>query len=87
LNKTFARLPKNGVAIVHLPTYCEGYSFNISDYLAGNHLGQEIEMHVTPQTAILELAFRNNCSLCEVHEEPGYRAYIVNIFVFRKKFD
>jgi 2-polyprenyl-3-methyl-5-hydroxy-6-metoxy-1,4-benzoquinol methylase len=85
LDKAFARLPTNGVAIIHLPTYREGYSFNISEYLAGNRLGQEIEMHITPQKAILELACRNNCWLCEIHEEPGYRAYIVNIFVFQKK--
>jgi len=87
LDKAFARLPQNGVAIIHLPTYCEGYNFNISDYLTGSRLGQEIEMHVTPQKAILELAFRHNCWLREIHEEPGYRAYIVNIFVFHKQFD
>jgi SAM-dependent methyltransferase len=83
LEKAFAGLAKGGVAIVHLPTYCEGYSFRVADYLSGN-IGQAIEMHATPQRAILDVAARHACCLREIHEEPGHRIYITNIFVFEK---
>jgi hypothetical protein len=83
LEKAFAGLAKGGVAIVHLPTYCEGYGFKVADYLAGD-IGKAIEMHATPQRAILDVAARNSCRLRETHEEPGHSVYITNIFVFEK---
>jgi hypothetical protein len=82
LDKAFSALSQNGVAILQVPTYCEGYIFKTSEYLANN--GQYSEIHVTPQKAILDLAFRHQCCLREVHEEPGHRIYIMNIFVFQK---
>jgi SAM-dependent methyltransferase len=83
LDKAFAGLQRNGVAIIHIPTYREGYSFKIRDYLAGSP-GRDMEMHVTPQNAILELGARRNCCVREVHEEPGHGITITNIFVFQK---
>ena len=52
LDRMFAGLAPRGLAVIHAPTYCIGYSFNIADYLAGK-LGSEMEMHFTPQKPIL----------------------------------
>jgi SAM-dependent methyltransferase len=83
LDRMFAGLALRGVAIVHVPTYRIGYSFNITDYLAGR-LGEEMEMHVTPQKEILELAWRHGCCLLDVREEPVPAEWLTNIFVFQK---
>ena len=83
LDKAFAGLPPRGVAIVHIPTWHNGYRFKIGDYLAGP-LGQGMEMHATPQREILDLAFRHGCGLRNIHEEPGHAVWITNIFVFQK---
>ena len=83
LDKAFSQLASGGVAIIHLPTYCDGYSFNVANYLA-SPIGQNMEMHATPQRVILDLAFSRNCRLREIHEEPGHRIYITNLFVFQK---
>jgi hypothetical protein len=83
LDKMFAGLAPRGVAIVHVPTYCIGYSFNIQDYLAGKLPPAYMHMHATPQKPILELAWRHSCCLLDTREEdiPGW---ITNIFVFQK---
>lgn len=86
LDKMFAGLAPRGVAVVHVPTYCVGYSFNIADYLAGK-LGSEMEMHFTPQKPILELAWRHGCCLVDIREEPVGEKWVVNHFVFQKTDD
>jgi SAM-dependent methyltransferase len=84
LEKVFAGLAPNGVAIVGVLTYRDGYAFKIEDYIARNNLGEDMEMHVTPQRAILELAFRNDCCLLDVQEDPMAANWIFNIFGFQK---
>jgi SAM-dependent methyltransferase len=83
LDRMFAGLLPQGVAIVHVPTYCIGYSFKISDYLADKLPPEHMHMHATPQKPILELAWRHGCCLLDIREEdiPGW---ITNIFVFQK---
>jgi len=54
LDKAFSQLASGGVAIIHLPTYCDGYSFNVANYLA-SPIGQNMEMHATPQRVIFRL--------------------------------
>jgi SAM-dependent methyltransferase len=83
LDKMFTGLAPAGVAVVHLRTYWIGYSFDVADYLA-NNAGQEMEMHVTPQKPILELAWRHGCCLLDVREEGATPEWLTNIFVFQK---
>jgi hypothetical protein len=83
LSKAFAGLPSNGVSIFHLPTHLDGYRFKIAAYLEGP-LGQEMEMHATPQKAQV-IAFQHNCCLLEIHEEPGHLTSVTNTFVFQKR--
>jgi SAM-dependent methyltransferase len=83
LNRMFAGLAPGGVAIFHVPTYRDGYYFTISDYLADSLPPEHMHMHVTPQKAILELAWHHGCALLDVREEiaPGW---VINVFVFQK---
>jgi 2-polyprenyl-3-methyl-5-hydroxy-6-metoxy-1,4-benzoquinol methylase len=84
LNKAFTGLLSNGVAIVHLRTHENGYRFKVSDYLAHGP-SKDMEMHSTPQSAILAVANRCGCRLVELHEEPGHIDNVTNIFVFEKQ--
>jgi hypothetical protein len=83
MDRMFAGLVPQGVAVVHVPTYHYGYSFNISDYLADKLPPEHMHMHATPQKPILELAWHHGCCLLDVREEaiPGW---ITNVFVFQK---
>ncbi|WP_368517916.1 class I SAM-dependent methyltransferase [Rhizobium sp.] len=84
LEKAFSGLPPHGVAIVHVRTHQDGYSFKVADYLKGGSK-LDMEMHSTPQNSILELADRTGCRLFELHEEPGHIDNVTSIFVFVKK--
>jgi 2-polyprenyl-3-methyl-5-hydroxy-6-metoxy-1,4-benzoquinol methylase len=55
LDRVFAGLAPRGIAIIGVPVYATGYSFAIDAYLATER-GTAMEMHVTPQRAILDLA-------------------------------
>jgi hypothetical protein len=83
LDRMFAGLVQQGVAVIHVPTYYSGYSFNVSDYLADRLPPAHMRMHATPQKPILELAWRHGCCVLDIREEniPGK---VTNIFVFQK---
>jgi SAM-dependent methyltransferase len=87
LRRTFASLAPRGVAVFQIPTWCEGYRFRIAEYLAWRP-GAEMELHVVPQRAVLELAHRSGLILREIREdnyitgEPG--RVVSNTFVFEK---
>jgi SAM-dependent methyltransferase len=83
LDRTFAGLAPRGVAVVHVPTYCNGYSFNVAHYLADKLPAEHMHMHATPQKPILELAWRHGCCLLDVREEE-LSGWIMNILVFQK---
>jgi len=80
LDRAFAGLMPHGVAIVHVPTYCPGYSFNVVDYLSGKAF---LHMHATPQKPIFDLAWKRGCCLRDVREE-GIPGWVTNIFAFEK---
>jgi SAM-dependent methyltransferase len=83
LNRMFAGLAPEGVAIFHVPTYHNGYYFKITDYLADSLPPENMHMHATPQKPILELAWRHGCALLDIREEIA-PDWVINIFVFQK---
>jgi SAM-dependent methyltransferase len=83
LDRGFAGLAPQGVAVVHVPTYWNGYSFNVSDYMAEKLPPEHLHMHATPQKPILELAWKHGCCLLDVREE-GPSSRLTNFFVFQK---
>ncbi len=84
LQKAFSGLPPRGVAIVHVRTWGKEYRFNVSEYVRGGP-SRDMEMHATPQRAILALADQSGCRVVEMHEEPGHLDNVTNIFVFEKR--
>jgi SAM-dependent methyltransferase len=84
LQKAFSGLSPRGVAIVHVRTWGEGYRFKVSAYLKDG-LSRDMEMHATPQRAVLALADQCGCRLVEMHEEPGHMDNVTDIFVFEKR--
>jgi len=83
LDKMFAGLAPQGVALVHVPTYRNDYSFNVSNYLARKFLPGHMDMHATPQKPILELAWHHSCRLLDIREEQ-IPEWVTNVFVFQK---
>jgi SAM-dependent methyltransferase len=79
-------LGERGIAIFQVPTYMEGYSFRIAEYLARPH-HLDMEMHCIPQQEVFSLIAEANCSVLEVREDknadrPG--EWISNTFVAQR---
>jgi SAM-dependent methyltransferase len=87
LERVFALLAPGGVAIFQVPTYHVGYSFSVADYL-GKRLGEEMEMHMVPQGAVLEAAWRHGCRLLEMREDTPVVSnsprWLSNLYAFTK---
>jgi SAM-dependent methyltransferase len=68
LDAVLSRLTRGGVAIFQVPTWRNGYSFDLNAYLrlpAPLHM----EMHVLPQEQIFRILFRNRCRVVEIRED------------------
>nr|WP_253201260.1 class I SAM-dependent methyltransferase [Sphingomonas quercus] len=60
-------LTPGGLAIFQVPTFLEGYSFSVADYLAAEQ--PSMEMNALPQSVIFELIYRAGCRPVEVRED------------------
>ena len=87
LDLMFRRLEPGGITIFQVPTYQSGYRFDSAAYLRGD-LGSQLEMHVVPQRAVLELGYRHRCRLLDMREDTGVVSqtpdWLSNTFVFQK---
>ena len=87
LERVFALLAPGGVAIFQVPTYQVGYSFSVAKYLE-KPLGEEMEMHMVPQGAVLEAAWRHGCRLLEMREDTPVVSnsprWLSNLYAFTK---
>jgi len=86
-NALLACLAQGGVAYFQVPTYRAGYAFTVSEYLQREGQGNDIEMHVLPQSRIFEIIRRHGAKVLEVIEDDlagvgnGIRS---NTFVVQK---
>jgi SAM-dependent methyltransferase len=78
-------LRERGIAIFQVPTYMEGYSFRIDDYLAKPQL-LNMEMHCIPQQDVFPLIAEAQCTVLEVREDRTSRLgeWISNTFVVQR---
>jgi len=87
LNTLAEKLRPNGVGVVQIPTYAQGYKFKVQDYL--NKMGKisVMEMHVLPQQDIFKILDSHDCMLLEVNRDHLVATvdYISSTFVFRKR--
>jgi 2-polyprenyl-3-methyl-5-hydroxy-6-metoxy-1,4-benzoquinol methylase len=83
----FQLLENEGIVMFQVPVQMIGYSFSIENYIAKMNKTSTIEMHMLPQNVILEIAYRNNCHLLEVHNDnhTGNLNHISQTFVFKKQ--
>ena len=88
LERVFARLQPGGIAYFQVPTYRAGYRFVLEEYLREDVGKSEMEMHVLPQSVIMQAAARHGLELLEVIEDPytGMRpGEVSNTFLLRKR--
>ncbi len=87
LDRVFRLLEPGGVAAFQVPTYRVGYRFSIADYLARDP-GGSMEVHVVPQRAVLELAWKHRLRLADIREDTAVvddsPNWLSNTFVFCK---
>jgi hypothetical protein len=79
-------LRPGGIAFFQVPTYAEGYQFDVQEYLRRPER-HEIEMHVIPQREIFDLAQTSDCSVLEVEPDwcVGTPGWMSNTFLVRKQ--
>jgi SAM-dependent methyltransferase len=86
LARVFRRLRPGGVALFQVPTYAQGYQFDIEAYLSAPE-DRRIEMHLIPQRSVFELADSENCSVLEVEPDlcVGNPNWLSNTFLVMKR--
>jgi SAM-dependent methyltransferase len=86
LLRVFRRLKPGGIALFQVPTYAQGYHFDIEAYLRTPE-ERKIEMHLIPQHAVFDLADSENCTVLEVEPDlcVGSPDWLSNTFLVRKR--
>ncbi len=80
-------LNTGGIAFFQVPTYREGYTFLLKEYLNGEATWSAMEMHVLPQVTILEIIREEGDRVIEILEDgwTGWRQRErSNTFVIQK---
>ena len=81
-------LNPGGIAFFQVPTYRQGYTFSLPEYLAPDAARGGMEMHVLPQSKVFEIAQRAGARVLEVIDDTwtGLRVKEVsNTFVIQKE--
>jgi SAM-dependent methyltransferase len=85
LERLFAKLDPGGYCLFQVPTYQDGYRFNVKEYLAvrrppdRTRVESHIEMHILPQRVVHRLMREAGIALVEVVEDrlagdPSYQS-------------
>ena len=77
-------LRPQGLALFQMPVYLAGYRFKIEEYLRQPASDTPFEMHLLPQSAILDLAHHAGCRLLEIRQENAAAPLISQFFIFEK---
>lgn len=85
VRQALASLRPGGLAVFQLPTFAEGYTFDIDAWLQAGHT-LEMEMHCLPQRHVFEAIAEAGCVPLEVCEDDsvGDARYVSNTFVVRR---
>ena len=87
LKSLLKTLSRKGVAVIQIPTYCNGYIFEIDRYL-NTPQGNELEVHFLPQNIIFEVLREIDCICLEVREDPflgDSERTLSNTFLIQKR--
>jgi SAM-dependent methyltransferase len=84
LDHAFRHLNPGGVAFFQVPTYTNGYAFDLEQYLSGMGEGG-MEMHCLPQQEVFRLAARHGLMALEVEQDCLIGTWgTSHTFLFRK---
>lgn len=70
LDQLLLQLSPGGVAFIQIPTYKSGYRFIIDEYLA-NPNSATFDTHFFPQTQLLQLIAKCQCTVLEIREDDS----------------
>jgi len=87
LEKLLSSLNPGGFAFIQIPTYRNGYIFEVERYMQKKSKG-EIEMHFLPQSHIFDAIKKTNCSCVEVREDAmvgNEDKMLSNTFLIKKE--
>jgi SAM-dependent methyltransferase len=85
LARALTLLRPRGLAVFQVPVYLADYRFRMDEYLKKPPDDWPFEMHLLPQSAILELARRASCRLLEIRQEDSAGPWwISQFFTFEK---
>ncbi len=85
LDRAFAMLRPQGLAVFQVPVYLDGYRFKLDEYRRVRDTFGPFEMHALPQPAILAIARRADCTLLEVREDDSAGdPWTSQVFTFEK---
>ncbi len=68
LKKLLGKLRSGGVAFIQIPTYRNGYIFEVERYLNSTP-PNTLEMHFLPQNAVFKIVAEANCMCLEIRED------------------
>jgi len=88
LRRALTLLNPGGIAHFQIPTYADGYRFQISEYMSGLSSAAGIEMHVLPMPAIFEILEATGCQPLEVWQDNSAGdppAWISSVITARKR--
>jgi SAM-dependent methyltransferase len=84
LERAMTLLRPRGLAVFQVPVYLAGYRFRMNEYLQQPVDDWPFEMHLLPQSAILELARRAGCRLLEIRQDSAGHSWISQTFTLEK---
>jgi 2-polyprenyl-3-methyl-5-hydroxy-6-metoxy-1,4-benzoquinol methylase len=87
LRTLLKKLKPNGIGYFQVPTYSQGYNFDVRDYLDNLVHTGSMEMHVLPQDALFALVEECGCQLLEIREDDrtGSPTMVSNAVLVRKR--
>lgn len=83
LSKLLSCLAIGGCIIIQIPTYIEGYEFNVGRYLADPAPG--ITANPLPQADIFRIFAESDCDMLEVRQDGSLGTALSHTFVARKR--
>jgi 2-polyprenyl-3-methyl-5-hydroxy-6-metoxy-1,4-benzoquinol methylase len=87
LQSLLSKLRNGGVASIQIPTYCNGYFFEVERYLHSTS-PDTLEMHFLPQQDVFKIVAEANCICLEVREDGmvgDEDKMLSNTFLIQKK--
>jgi SAM-dependent methyltransferase len=86
IERALTMLRPRGLAIFQVPVYRPGYAFKVRQYRRSARDTGAFEMHLLPQSAILQIARQAGCAPLEIRDNRSAgEPWVCNLFTFEKQ--